>query len=216
MKYLELSLLLCAGILLSCSRSKPKAEEFTPDTPSVEKPLNKVAVSKITTDTLQFIHFDANGDYWDAFFLKPDKDTLRLITDHEFKENMRNTLMKVQWKTDTLFSAGEGEEKYEDKRLVSFSKIKGKLFAKPLTEKEVLDTVRKFPEIIGVANNVWIDTSPTFDKPYYDVGTSTVNDGITSMFLYFRIYTFPKYGIAVFDSFSGGVVSLEQWRKNNN
>ncbi|MGM9475222.1 hypothetical protein ACS5PU_02285 [Pedobacter sp. GSP4] len=216
MKQIKLPLVLLTGLIMSCSQSKPQGEEITPDTLSAASPLASGLPVKINTDTLQFIHFDGNGDYWDAYFLNAQKDTVRLVTDREFDLGVRDQLMKVQWKTDTLFSAGEGEAKYMDKRLIGFSPVKGKLFSRPLTENEVVRTVWELPEVKGTADNVWAGSSPTFDRPYYEIGTSTQDEDHSSMFLSFRIYTFPQYRITVVDRANGGETELDAWRKQNN
>lgn len=87
------------------------------------------------TDTLQFIHFDGNGDYWNAFFINARKDTLRLVTDQELTDKLLGKLLQVKWRPDTLTEAGDGERPYEDKRLTDFKEIPGKPFAQPLTEQ---------------------------------------------------------------------------------
>ncbi|MDT3402493.1 hypothetical protein [Mucilaginibacter terrae] len=213
MKKLILPILLS---LAACT-SNPKEKKATDTTKHVSITSTKVTPAKPApehTDTLQFIHFDGNGDYWDAFFINAQKDTLRLVTDEELTDKLLGKLLQVKWRTDTLSSAGDGERPYEDKRLTGFKELPGKPFAKPLTEQMALQAVKDLEEIKSNADRVNVSEKPTADKRYYQVETSTEADGHLSRFQTFRVYFYPQYEIKVYNPADETEMSLEAWRKS--
>jgi hypothetical protein len=217
MKNLNAFILIACSII-SCSRnSKPTHEQLTTDTTGTTVkvgPKHKTLLipSRIITETLQFIQFDGNYDYWYAYFLRANKDTVRLVTDEDFKLSQVGKLMQVKWKTDTLFEAGEGEKKYSDKRLLSYAVIAGMPYVAPVTEQKVLADINSLPEVKASADKVLVTLKPDFNKPYYQVESSVTNEDNNSKLFTFRVYLFPKYEIKVLDFSNETELSLEQWR----
>lgn len=201
--------------LAACSSGKKEtAIDTTQTTATVKaaesKPSKAVAEH---TDTLQFIHFDGNMDYWYAYFINAKKDTIRLVTDQELNDKLLGKLLQVKSKEDNLSEAGDGERPYKDQRLVSFKLIPGQLFAQPLTEQEALNAIKDLEEVKSNADRVGVSEKPTADKRYYQVETSTEADGHLSRFHTFRVYFYPSYQIKVYDPGNEKETNLEEWRK---
>jgi len=201
--------------LAACSSGK---NETTQDSTQIATTV-KTAVSKQPqpapehTDTLQFIHFDGNTDYWYAYFLNEKKDTVRLVTDQDMTDNLLGKLLQVMWKEDILSEAGDGERPYKDERLISFKPIQGAPFAQPLTEQAALKAIQDLEEVKSNADRVAVSEKPTADKRYYQVETSTEADGHLSRFYTFRVYFYPQYEIKIYDPADDKETSLDEWRK---
>jgi hypothetical protein len=216
-----IAVILIATLSVSCSQNdKPAQEVITPDTPAtalITDSNSKVIriPSPITSETLQFIHFDGNYDYEYAYFLDHNKDTVRLVTDADFKLKDVGKLMAVTWKTDTLFEAGEGEKKYTDKRLLSHNIIAGKPYVARVTESKVIADINALPEAKDNVDKVLITAKPSFNKPYYQVESSVTNEDNNSRLYTFRVYLFPRYEIKVLDIADETELSLDEWRLSN-
>ena len=214
---LRLSIILIftfAVLAVSCKNEK------TPRTKPQQK-LAKVAIKKpnnkpgatITTETLQFIHFEGNFDYWSCVFLDSKKDTIVLVTDSMISGRYKNRLFLVSYFTDTLYQAGDNDSKYTARRMSDFKLLKGKPFVKPITEQQVLHDVGNLPEVQSGADQVAIAERPTDEKNYYLVETGTHGEDNFSRFYMFRVYIYPNYEIRVYDPEKETDVSLAQWRK---
>lgn len=177
----------------------------------------KTAESKpvIHTDTLQFIHFENNFDYWYGIFLNSKMDTISLVTDSVIAAEYKNTLLEVKWYRDTLHEAGDNESKYTAERMSAFRPIKGKPFVTPITEAQILRDVRNLPEVQSGADQVVIAERPSEAKNYYLVETGTRGEDNYSRFMMFRVYTYPSYRIRVYDLSGDVELELEEWRKRN-
>ena len=169
----------------------------------------------IHTDTLQFIHFEGNFDYWSCVFLNSSKDTVTLVTDSMIADNFKNRLFEVKWFTDTLFEAGDNDSKYAADRMSHFRPIKGRPFVAPITEEKILQDIRDLPEVQSGAEQVAIAERPSDGKNYYLVETGTHGEDNFSRFYLFRVYTYPVYKITVLGAAENTELSLEQWRKLN-
>ena len=77
-------------------------------------------IGKTYTDTLQFLSFEDNYDYWYGVFMTNNGDTISLIYDEEIDDALKNRYFEVEWAIDSLYSAGEDEELYFGERLFSF------------------------------------------------------------------------------------------------
>lgn len=173
------------------------------------------------TDTLQFVSFDGNADYWISVFVNSKKDTVSLVTDSAIADSFKNKLFEVTWFVDTLFEAGDNDRKYAAKRMIHFSVINGKpfvvpvAFVPPISEKQILEDVKNLPEVMGNADQVVIAERPSEGKDFYLIETGTHGEDNYSRFAMFRVYYRPKYEIRVFDMADDTDVSLEEWRKQN-
>ena len=173
---------------------------------------NKPGVA-VTTDTLQFIHFEGNFDYWSCVFLDSKKDTIALVTDTMISANYKNRLFRVSYFTDTLYEAGDNDSEFAAKRMSGFKLLNGKPFVKPITEQQVLRDVGNLPEVQSGADQVAIAERPTDEKNYYLVETGTHGENNFSRFYMFRVYIYPNYEIRVYDPEKETDISLAQWRK---
>lgn len=205
-------------VLISCSNNKEKKAK--PDSSNVF-PVIKVAVKPASvpsvekhTDTLQFIHYDDNFDYWYALFLNAKNDTVKLVTDKALSETVRDKMLEVQWKTDTLEEAGDNDAKYAAKRLLNYKQITVPVYVKPINEERVIKDISDLAEIKSEDARVGISNKPTFEKPYFGVETSTENEDNRSRLFSFRVYTYPFYEIRYYDLANDKELSLQQWRKS--
>lgn len=198
----------------SANQKNEKRDSTHSDTVQVAKTV-KAKPAREYTDTLQFIHFDGNSDYWNAFFINAKKDTIRLVTDEELTDKLSGKLLQVKWREDTLTEAGDGERPYQDKRLIAYKTISGKPYAQPVTEEMALAAVKNLPEVQSNADRVGISEKPTTDKPYYQVETSTKADGNLSRFHTFRVYVYPQFEIKVYNYENDKDIPLSEWRKSH-
>jgi len=170
---------------------------------------------EVTTDTLQFIHFEGNFDYWSCVFLDSKKDTVTLVTDTILPSKLKNRLFEVKSFMDTLLQAGDNDSKFSARRMSEFRLLKGKPFVAPITEKQILRDIWDIPEVMSGADQAAIAERPTDEKNYYLVETGTHGEDNFSRFYMFRVYIYPNYEIRVYDPDKDADMSLEQWRKQN-
>ncbi|MVN90262.1 hypothetical protein [Mucilaginibacter aquatilis] len=202
------------GVLMACNNKKPTTiinKDSTTISAATTAAVNK---PQLHTDTLQYIHFDGNYDYWFAVFIDKQKDTLQLVVDDAPNAKFRNKLVQVTWFTDTLTQAGDNESKYAGKRLKSIHPITGKAFIEPVTEQKVIKDIEALPEVKSNADKVSIAERPTDDREYYLVETGTHNDDNFSRLFMFRVYVYPEYEIKFYDINEEKEMSLDEWRKN--
>ncbi|SFH04135.1 hypothetical protein [Pedobacter insulae] len=211
MKYRTKLLLLVCCAALSCQNQPQRTTAKTNTRHAIGKDL-----PEMHADTLQFIHFDGNLDYWYAFFLTSQKDTLRLVTDRLLEKDLLNRLLIVRWKPDSLWEAGDDERKYIDKRIISYKEIRGNPFIPAISEEQVLDDIRNLVEVKENAERVWIAKKPNFEYPYYEIETATEGEGTVSRLYSFRAYTYPRYEIKIFNRSNDSELALADWRKINN
>src|SRR5215217_1775194 len=165
------------------------------------------------TDTLQFIHFDGNSDYWSCVFLNSSKDTITLVTDSVIADSLRNKLFEVKRFTDTLYEADDNDSKYAANRMSHFRPVNEKPFVAPVTDERVLMDISKIPEVQSGADQINIVERPADGRNYYLVETGTRETDNFSRFLMFRVYTYPKYKISVYNAGEDTELSLKDWRK---
>ncbi|WP_256003538.1 hypothetical protein [Pedobacter deserti] len=205
-------LLACALIFSSCGNKKPSGQALETASDSVEtRQPEKMIVTH--TDTLQFIHFEGNFDYWYNIFLNASKDTISLVTDSAIDDRFKNTLFEVKWFADTLYEAGDNDSKYTANRMSHFRPLKGKPFVAPITEEQILRDIRNIPEVRSGADQAGIAERPSEGKNYYLVETGSREEDNFSRFMMFRVYIYPHYEIKVYDPAQDTDFSLEAWRK---
>ena len=202
--------------ILSCRNKKApvviQPQQKPAKLTAIKEPNNKPG-APITTDTLQFIHFEGNFDYWSCVFLNSRKDTVALVTDSIIPGRYKNRLFRVSYFTDTLYQAGDNDSKFTARRMSDFKLLIGKPFVKPITEQQVLRDVGNLPEVQSGADQVAIAERPTDEKNYYLVETGTHGEDNFSRFYIFRVYIYPNYEIRVYDPEKETDISLAQWRK---
>ncbi|RZJ62235.1 MAG: hypothetical protein EOO45_22670 [Flavobacterium sp.] len=174
-----------------------------------------IAETIINTDTLQFIHFEDNFDYWYAVFLNSKKDTVNLVTDSIVPAGLKNKLVEVQWFTDTLSEAGDNESKYAAKRMHAFKEITGEPFVAALSEAQIINDVKNIPEVKGGADEVRIADRPRDGKNYYLIETGTRGEDNFSRFWTVRVYIYPKYDMRIYDAASETEYTIQEWKKRN-
>lgn len=96
---------------------------------AIENPLSnspkddqEIEIGKIYTDTVKFISVDTDYDYW-LFYAEKNKDTIGYIFNEEYNFESGDQL-EIQWKMDSIWIAGEGDELDFSKWLVSAKKLK--------------------------------------------------------------------------------------------
>lgn len=201
-------------LLLTACKNK-KANEQSLKQTTVTQNKQERSKAEIHTDTLQFIYFEGNFDYWSCIFLNSSKDTISLVTDSMITYNFKNRLFEVKWFTDTLYQAGDNDSKFAANRMSHFKPIKGKPFVAPITEQQILQDISNIPEVQTGADQVNIAEKPSDEKNYYLVQTGNHESDNFSRFLMFKVYTYPKYQINVYDPAADTELSLEAWRKQN-
>lgn len=211
MKLPALFLGLC--LFTACQHKKPAASDDVDTTIiSTTKSPQKVE-TQLNTDTLQYIHFEGNFDYWYAVFINAKKDTVQLVVNDAPPAKFRNKLVQVQWFTDTLTEAGDNEAKYASKRLKNIRLADGKPFLPPVTEQAVIKDIMDLPEVKSNADQAGIAERPTDDKEYYLVETGTHEEDKFSRFQMFRVYVYPKYQIKLYDASTETEMSIDEWRQ---
>ena len=211
MKLLALFMGLC--LLTACGNKKPAAPvgKHAAVKPAVVLPVPHI--TPLHTDTLQYIHFEGNFDYWYAVFIDAKKDTVQLVVNDQPPAKFRNKLVQVKWFTDTLSEAGDNESKYAGKRLKDIRVIGGTLFASPVDEQTVIRDIKELPEVKANADQAGIAERPTDDKEYYLIETGTRDEDKFSRLFMFRVYVYPKYEIKFYDPAAETEMSLDAWRK---
>ncbi len=129
-------------VLLSSCNSKEETKKLPPKTPSKDKIIENTAgkssntkfkstlrpnqdleLHKVYTDTVQFMEYNTDFDY---FFIEVKKgnDIAGLNTNNDDINFNRGDILEVQWKIDSIFIAGDGETLDFSEWLVNAKKIK--------------------------------------------------------------------------------------------
>ncbi|WP_157263802.1 hypothetical protein [Pedobacter sp. Leaf176] len=140
-------------LLPSCKNRKSRVEQHHSQT-TVIKPSNNEPSAPTTNDTLQFIHFEGNYDYWSCVFLNSKKDTVTLVTDTVISGRYRNRMFLVTYFTDTLYQAGDNDSKFTALRMSNFKVLGRKPFVDPITEQQILQDVWNLQEVQSGADQV--------------------------------------------------------------
>lgn len=151
MKY---SLLLPLLLLFSCTdkkapvpvKSNPgsgitsKKIDVTPEEVNVFsaiRPDERLNKGEQYTDEAEYVEYDANGDYA-LFTVKKGKEVVALQTNFEGADKfLRGDILKITWKIDSTFIAGEGEKLDFTEWLINAEKVKDgsvSLFRKKYTK----------------------------------------------------------------------------------
>nr|WP_067057447.1 hypothetical protein [Mucilaginibacter sp. L294] len=199
--------------LLGACHNKKNSRSADKDTIKA-KPVkqSEKSATLLHTDTLQFIHFEGNFDYWYGVFLDARKDTVQLVVNDAVPAKLKNKLVEVKWFTDSLSEAGDNGTKYAAKRLKVIRQVNGALFSAPVTEEKVVGDVKDLPEIKANADQTGIAERPTDEKEYYLVETGTRGEDNFSRLFMFRVYVYPKYEIKFYDPAGDTEMSLDEWR----
>lgn len=149
MKYiivlLLLSLLACNNHSNNDQQPATKSDSITAFTVSSPlRPGEKIALNQPYTDTLEFIGFNDDGDYY-LCFVKKNRDTIGLIYDGAYNF-VRGDEIAINWKMDSIRYAGDSEVLDYTEFLVSAKRIKGLT----LTDKNVnfLSRTKKYDATI--------------------------------------------------------------------
>jgi hypothetical protein len=202
--------LLC--LLAACNNNKNAgfAVQDTTDTRHVKQA--EKSAPHLYTDTLQFIHFEGNFDYWYGVFINSRKDTVQLVVNDVIPSKLKNKLVEVKWFTDTLFEAGDNDSKYGAKRLKAIRRLAGAVYSPPVAEEKVINDIKELPEVKGNADQTGIAERPTDEKEYYLVETGTRGEDNFSRLFMFRVYVYPKYEIKFYDAAGDTEMSLTERR----
>jgi len=207
-----LAALVLVFLLAACNNKKTSqsADQDTTNTTAVKKdPKN---APRLYMDTLQFIHFEGNFDYWYGVFLDARKDTVQLVVNDPIPAKLKNKLVEVKWFADSLSEAGDNDTKYAAKRLKDIRQIDGTLFSAPVTEEKIINDIKDLTEVKENADQAGIAERPTDEKEYFLVETGTRGEDNFSRLFMFRVYVYPKYEIRFYDPAGDTEMSLSKWR----
>jgi hypothetical protein len=202
--------LLC--LLAACNNQKNTGSAVLDTTKTTLVKQGKNPPAHLYTDTLQFIHFEGNFDYWYGVFINSRKDTVQLVVSDAIPSKLKNKLVEVKWFNDTLFEAGDNDSKYGAKRLKAIRLLAGTVYSQPVTEEKVISDIKELPEVKGNADQAGIAERPTDEKEYYLVETGTRGEDNFSRLFMFRVYVYPKYEIKFYDPAGDTEMSLAEWR----
>jgi hypothetical protein len=100
-------------------------------------------LNAIYTDTLEFIRFNDDYDYWFAEMKTLEGESVSLNYSGEFDDPGNGSILLVDWKVDSFYEAGEGEQLYYDLILQGFEVLEEKLSFKAWLENGFLDDLLK-------------------------------------------------------------------------
>lgn len=90
------------------------------------RPNKNIELNKVYTDTVKFIHFNDNYDYW-YFLVKKSKDTVHIVyADDSIHQLANGDEIVINWEIKQLQEAGDNEIVYTKHYLVSFKKIESR------------------------------------------------------------------------------------------
>lgn len=123
---------------------------FTVTTPL--RPGENIVLNQPYTDTLEFIKFNDDGDYY-LCFVKKNTDTIGLIYDSEY-HFVRGDKIAITWKMDSIRYAGDSEVLDYTAFLVAAKRIKGLT----LTDKNIsfLSSTKKYDATIKDSLNMMV------------------------------------------------------------
>lgn len=88
------------------------------------RPNEKLKLQQVYTDLVEYVDFDANGDFT-LFTVQKDKHLVSFYNNLESAGSFkRGDLLEVKWKIDTIYIAGEGEKEDFGEWLVDAKKVK--------------------------------------------------------------------------------------------
>ena len=79
-----------------------------------------IIVGEIYIDTLTFLFYNDDADYFYNIFLTRQKDTVYIVCNDIIDNSNEGRLMTVTWKIDSLYEAGEGDELYYQERMIKY------------------------------------------------------------------------------------------------
>ncbi|RYY54532.1 MAG: hypothetical protein EOO05_20200, partial [Chitinophagaceae bacterium] len=93
---MKLSILMVLLVLLTACQQKKPPEKAGRDTAAlITGKVHPEPAAQLHTDTLQYLHFEGNFDYWYAVFIDARKDTLQLVVNDPVPTGYRNKLVEV-------------------------------------------------------------------------------------------------------------------------
>ncbi|WP_306350213.1 hypothetical protein [Flavobacterium sp. '19STA2R22 D10 B1'] len=185
------------------------------------KPIVEIPVEvplKIETDTLQFLYFEDNFDYWMAMMLDKQGDTVTLVYDDVIdSEKYKDKMFVVKWHTDTLSEAGDNEVKYVAKRMTEFKVSNLKPYKQTsITEEKILKDISNLELVKKYqVNDFMISEKPSQEKPYYIVQAGNDQPSHFSTLFWFHVYVRPQYEIRYYDLANDDVISIAEWKKRD-
>lgn len=157
--------------LFSCNNNKQTGAVVSSDTintagPQLSSPLRpgeNIVLNQPYTDTLEFIEFNDDGDYY-LCFVKKNRDTIGLIYDGAYNF-VRGDEIAINWKMDSIRYAGDSEVPDYTEFLVAAKRIKGLT----LTDKNInfLSRTKKYDAAIKDSLNT-IVLNQTYCKTITD------------------------------------------------
>jgi len=115
-------------------QSEEKEESKTLDKfKSRLRPNEQLELKTIYNDTVTFLSYDDNYDYW-YFLVKKSKDTVQIMYhDIPINELVKGDIISIKWELKILQEAGDEDITYVKPYLASFNKISSKPVDKKIT-----------------------------------------------------------------------------------
>ncbi|WP_417800645.1 hypothetical protein [Tenacibaculum sp.] len=105
------------------------------------RPDEQLELKTIYTDTVTFLSYDDNYDYW-CFLAKKNKDTVQVMyQDISINELVKGDIISIKWELKILQEAGDEDITYLKPCLVSFNKISSSISANKSIKVLWRDTV---------------------------------------------------------------------------
>ena len=77
-------------------------------------------LNKIYTDTLLFLEFDSDYDYWYGYFENSDGKEFTMVYDSIIEPAFNNSILLVEWEIDSMWDVGDDDALYYDERMLSY------------------------------------------------------------------------------------------------
>jgi hypothetical protein len=106
----------------SNSEDSGQSTAFSGEIKSLLRPNDKPEPGKIYTDTVAYVDFNDDGDYW-WFYVRKGKDTIALAY-NDSPNFIKGEELEIRWKMDSIWVAGDGDRLDFSEWLVSAKRLK--------------------------------------------------------------------------------------------
>ncbi len=72
-------------------------------------------------DTLRFVSYEDQYDYWFAIFESKKGESISINYSEPIDASLNQSVFAIEWKIDSFYEAGEGDELYYNEQLISYS-----------------------------------------------------------------------------------------------
>jgi hypothetical protein len=185
----------------SFSGAQPAATDTTL-VPAKDSAAVKAVPKPAHTETLQFVSFDGNGDYYIAYFINSSGDLQSFYYNDVIADSLNGKVMRVQWQMDTFYAAGDGDTPYEGESLLSYEILSQKPFMSYKAPGEIEAIIQALPAVAALnENSVTISSWPKTAKDCYEVSVYAREPEPGSDVLYgklkyiYKVYQQPSFRV---------------------